>query len=233
KTFKGTIGTYAVTVMIQQYAGTYHGTYYYDKYRSPILIVGSRHECGKLILQEYLTVRNREKSKKNNSIFEITETKSGYMGVWKSRSKEYPVNLISTDANKDLECKTDSGTGTKIVPFIGQTKKHMFMGYYSPEYHLKKVEIINKTTGSVDQTICYDDIMGNLMTWISFNILNLNSYDREYKKICGYPMLKGDCILISGAGGGTGGGSYDLWKFDPVKRKYEFIQTIENKSYDY
>jgi hypothetical protein len=177
------------------------GSYYYDKYLSPIPIYGLENDDKSLTLCEVHTPEEYEEALvhgfKDGAYASVCQlhlvlTDDGAVGEWRDSSHSYSVFLKrvgSLDTTKEFLI-----SGVMEIPFWGQTEKHVFIGIYqafSPEV---KVQVINKKTGLVVQTFApeSDCIFGYYMTPIYMNLESSHFYPEEVYLNCYSPSPRNE-----------------------------------------
>ncbi len=163
--YEGTIGNNPVHISIQNYdfgRGTnIEGSYYYDKYRSPIPLYGKKSSSSIELCEinndkEYNDLIVEGKSY-NPSIcpFKLTDKGDVLYGVWQGKKKSLDVKLNRTiSLNKYF--LSESPTNLIEIPFWGQTNTHSFIGVYEKTENgvsINKVKVINKQSGAIIQVI--------------------------------------------------------------------------------
>lgn len=163
--YEGKVGSSLVHVSIQYYdfgkETNVEGSYYYDKYLSPIPLYGKKiHNSIELCEvsgnKEYDA--NLVEGKNYNSSdcpFKLTEKGMSLRGIWKDGNKQFDVRLDNT-ASLTRGSLYNTSTNKIEVPFWGQTDSHSFIGVYERsdnELEINTVKVINKKTGRVDQVI--------------------------------------------------------------------------------
>ena len=187
--YVGQIGTSQIHFSIQKYnhfgSGiTVLGSYYYNKYLSPILVYGLENDDKSLTLCEARPHEEYEKALihdfKNGADavgcpLHLTLTNDGAIGEWRDSSHSYSVSLKQV-GNLDDTAKEGVSiiSGDMEIPFWGQTKRHTFIGVYQASYPEEvKIEVIDKKTGTIVQTIIPDPYctrFGYFMTPIYMNL---------------------------------------------------------------
>ena len=202
KNYEGKIGDSSVHISLQEKtkkdgSALIKGSYYYNRYRSPILLNGEYRE-EEIVLCE---VENREKYLKllsegkdrnfKNCEFRLKVDEEDLTGQWKSGNTTYPIALTQTNY-------LDSGgayveKGEIEIPFWGQTREHFFIGIYKSdgkEVDINKIKVMSKKSGEVIQVIdpqLYDCGFGFYMTYIYDHVttendttIELQCYRSEY-----------------------------------------------------
>lgn len=160
----GTVGKYPVHVSLQTYSfGHYNnvkGSYYYDKYRAPIVLYGRKTATGitlcettsKTDFEKYLSVG--EEYDLDACPFRLTYNDTGLSGIWQNDKTSLPVNLSSTDVMNKTQIIAREGNIE--IPFWGQTAEHSFIGVYENSNNgpvINRVNVLDKKNGKVIQTI--------------------------------------------------------------------------------
>jgi len=183
--YQGRIGNNPVHLSIQNYAfgpsSNIEGSYYYDKYRSPIALYGKRTATS----IELCEVNNDKEydehlleGKKYDSStcpLKLTDNGAVLQGNWQNKKHTLPVSLTRTDSLTQQAFSGEAPTSIEI-PFWGQTALHSFIGVYQKTekgVSIDKVKVLNKKTGNIDQIIdpqSHDCDFGFYMTAIYQNI---------------------------------------------------------------
>lgn len=124
-----------------------HGVYYYDKYRTPIIIRGS-YQDKKIYLCEFKNLEYYEKQWQIEDFTQCVFTLEKHVidninyqeiltGEWQNKDSRYPVKLTRHNVqNGDIE-----------IPYWGDTQHHMFVGVYETggeETEINKIKVISK-----------------------------------------------------------------------------------------
>ena len=217
--YVGQIGPYPVHLSIQTNdfgSGLeVHGSYYYDKHRSPIPLYGklignsaslceihSDDEIDKILV------------KGSKSGFDTTKcplrlvfSNDEATGQWTDHRGSFDVKLKRVGSLDDT--KTGRIDGVVEIPFWGQTKNYMFIGVYQADgaavagITINDVRVVNKKTGAIIQDFDVqhlDCTFGFLMTPIYMNIESVNSekdeqillncYGMRYRTVIYYSLNK-------------------------------------------
>ena len=198
--YVGEIGASAIHFSMQRYEfgpGTnVLGSYYYDKHRSPILIYGLENDDKSLTLCDVHTPEEYEKAIvhgfKNGAYaigcpLHLALTDEGAVGEWRDSRHSYSVSLRrvgSLDTTKESLI-----SGTMEIPFWGQTEKYAFIGIYQASFPEVKVQVVNKKTGMVAQTLISnpDCLFGYYMTSIYMNLERSHFHPEEVYLNCWSP----------------------------------------------
>jgi hypothetical protein len=184
----GFVGPDPIHFSIQRYDGfgsgiTVEGSYFYDAKQSPVAIYGkangTRLELCEIAddkeFHQKIIMGSKTPFDTSACPLSLDVNESGATGTWTKGTVKYPVTL------KKVAMLDDTGPGkvegTVEIPFWAQTKKHMFSGIYTNRETgicMETLQIINKRSRKVDQTIHFkdDDICtsGTLMTTIYRNV---------------------------------------------------------------
>jgi hypothetical protein len=182
----GQIGTAPVHFSIQRYGFgpgmTAEGSYYYDKYLTPIPVYGLENDDKSLTLCEVHTQEEYEKALIHGFKDEtyaigcplhLVLTDDGAVGEWRDSRNSFPISLTKVGSLDDT--KGFQISGVMEIPFWGQTEKHAFIGIYqasSPEIPAIKIQVVNKNTDIFVQTLDIDPgcTFGFFMTPIYMNL---------------------------------------------------------------
>ena len=162
--YVGQIGASSVHFSIQRYdfgpGTTVLGSYYYDKHLSPIPIYGLENDDESLTLCEVHTPEEYEEAIvhgfKNGAYaigcpLHLALTDDGAVGEWRDSLHSYSISLRrvgNLDTTKEVLI-----SGVMEIPFWGQTEKYAFIGIYQASSPEVKVQVVNKKTGMVAQTL--------------------------------------------------------------------------------
>lgn len=188
--YEGQIGKNPVHVSLQTYAfggqTTVKGSYYYDKYRSPIALYGKQTATSLVLCEvngdkEY-SEHIEEGVNYDASLCPLKLTYSGdnLQGAWQNKKSNLNV-LLQHTSSLDATPLTDNATHVIEIPFWGQTAAHSFIGVYQKkgdDISINKVKVLNKSSGKVDQVIdpqLHDCTFGFYMTAIYQNIEKLGN----------------------------------------------------------
>ena len=181
--FKGHIGTYPITLSMQNREGYFGekskrnfnliGIYKYDKFNTPIRLEGKLDKVSnKAILYE--TVNNA-----HTAVFEFSFSERGCTGVWRS-SKETKQSLPLTlnFVSKIADLNTGSAFSNIDVLQFESLPAFYFVANYSKikghdQAQMKNLKIIRKKDNSLYQTLSLENVeaqTGNVMTIIYDNV---------------------------------------------------------------
>ena len=198
--YVGQIDASSVHFSIQRYdfgpGTTVEGSYYYDKYLSPIPIYGLENDDKSLTLCEVHTPEEYDTAIihgfKNGDYaigcpLHLTPTDDGAVGEWRDSRHSYSISLRrvgSLDTTKEVQV-----SGVMEIPFWGQTEKHAFIGSYQASSPEVKVQVVSKNTGMVVQTLDInpDCGFGHYMTPIYMNLERSHSHPEEVYLNCWSP----------------------------------------------
>lgn len=158
KNYTGTIGKQSVHVSLQSYAfggqTTVKGSYYYDKYRSPIPLYGNL-TATSLVLCEVNSDKDYSEYIEEGKKYDASQCplKLNYhgdnlQGVWQNKKSTRNV-LLKHTGSLDGTPLTDNTTQLIDIPFWGQTAEHSFIGVYEKQGDdilINKVKVLNKST---------------------------------------------------------------------------------------
>ncbi|QLK63584.1 hypothetical protein GE278_22640 (plasmid) [Enterobacteriaceae bacterium Kacie_13] len=188
--YAGTIGKSPVHVSLQRYSfggeTNIKGSYYYDKYRSPIPLYGKITPEAIILCEvktnqeydDYLT--EGKKYDLNMCPLKLTPSGDVLQGTWQNTKRTLDVVLNKT-ASMDKTVISDNPAKTIEIPFWGQTAAHSFIGVYEMKddgLSVNKVMALNKSSGKVDQVIdpqLHQCDFGFYMTAIYQNIERLSN----------------------------------------------------------
>ena len=184
--YEGELGKSSIQFSMQTYdfgSGiTVEGSYYDKAGNSPIALYGkisgtkvqlceisNDEELDRVVVQGSTTPFDTSKCP-----ISLTLSDDGATGTWKKGGSDHPVVLRKIASLDDTaEANID---GNVAIPFWAQTDTHMFRGIYTNTSNglcMEKVEIVNKSTGHIDQEIAFaNDVCnaGMVMTPIYMNI---------------------------------------------------------------
>lgn len=162
--YTGTVGKYPVHVSLQTYTFGPHthveGSYYYDKYRAPIVLYGRETEKGLMLCEttgkddfdKYLLVG--EDYDLDTCPFRLTYNDEGLTGIWQNDKNRLTVSLSGTDVMDENQIVV--GDANMEIPFWGQTADHSFIGVYENSNNslvINRIKVLDKKRGTVIQTI--------------------------------------------------------------------------------
>lgn len=184
--YQGELGETPIEFSMQTYdfgSGLTVEASYYDKSKnSPVAlygkVVGSKVQLCEIVDDEDL---NRVIIQGSATPFDTSKcpillvlSEDGANGTWKKDDVDHPVVLRKIASLDDTaEPKID---GNVAIPFWAQTTTHMFKGIYTNTSNglcMEKVEIVNKSSGNIDQEIAFaNDVCnaGMVMTPIYMNV---------------------------------------------------------------
>jgi hypothetical protein len=203
--YVGQIGASPVHFSIQRnnfgHGITVEGSYYYDKYLSPIPVYGQENNDKSLTLCEVHTPEEYEKALihgfEDESYligcpFHLVPTDDGAVGEWRDSIHSYSVSLKKVGT-------LDNTRGIDIsdvmeIPFWGQTKNHAFIGIYQASSPEVKIQVVNKKTSAFVQTLDVDPdcIFGYYMTPIYMNLERSYPGPEEVYINCYSPRTRDD-----------------------------------------
>lgn len=166
--YEGSLGTWPVHLSLQEYDSygsglNIKGSYYYDKYHAPIPLYGKRTAdvlelCEIHGAEEFerVMVQGTKKSVDTQACpFRLTYQGDKLTGHWQQGEKRYAVALKHSASLDNTAEELITGKYVDI-PFWGQTPTHSFIGHYqagTDGIAVDSISVVNKKTGSVDQTI--------------------------------------------------------------------------------
>lgn len=163
--YEGKIGSAKVHVSLQTYehfgGGNIRGSYYYDKYSAPIPLYGQRTNSSMKLCEVHsgwgyeLDMDHQNKDGTHFCPFALTTSDDEVKGTWQHEGSTHIVLLVRSNSLKGESIKINKQEGVEI-PYWGQTPTHSFIGIYQKNengIYIDKINIINKSTGKVDQTI--------------------------------------------------------------------------------
>ncbi|EKF74558.1 hypothetical protein A11A3_08025 [Alcanivorax hongdengensis A-11-3] len=162
--YTGHLGDAAVHLSLQVYSFgsglNVEGSYYYDRYRSPIVLYGKL-DGDQLALCEIHDTRTFSRIIEQGSKsgfdttacpLQLTLTGQGANGKWHDRHHTLAVNLSRAGQLNDDH--PAHGSAELKIPFWGQTAYHTFVGLYRTEQgnvSIDRVDVISKASGKVVQ----------------------------------------------------------------------------------
>src|SRR5471030_236834 len=183
--YEGKIGKNPVHVSLQSYAfggqTTVKGSYYYDKYRSPIALYGKQTATSLVLCEVNGDKEYREHIEEGVTYdaslcpFQLTYSGDNLQGAWQNNKSNLTV-LLQPTGSLDATPLTDNTTHSIDIPFWGQTAAHSFIGVYQKngdDISINEVKVLNKSSGKVEQVIDpqrHDCNFGFYMTAIYQNI---------------------------------------------------------------
>lgn len=219
--YAGTLGEQPVHVSVQHYDfsknSTIRGVYYYDKYRSPIALYGTKSASSIYLCEAHNKVEQEKYNENSDRIdftrcpFRLTDENGALKGVWKNEKRQYPVALQRTATMTPTSVQSAS-LAAIAIPFLGQTEKHVFIGRYEAaddNVTIDKVEVIDKASGKTLQVIdpnLYGCDFGFYMTTIYRGI-----EDEDDKSQVWF-----NCYS-------TGGDKSVLYRFDKQAKRYRVM----------
>lgn len=190
KNYTGTIGKQSVHVSLQSYAfggqTTVKGSYYYDKYRSPIPLYGNQTATSLVLCEvngdkEYSEhIVEGTKYDASQCPLKLNTSGDNLQGTWGNKKSTVNV-LLKLTGSLDATPLADNATQVIDIPFWGQTAEHSFIGVYEKkgdDISIDKVKVLNKSTGNVDQVIdpqLHNCTFGFYMTAIYQNIEKMDN----------------------------------------------------------
>ncbi len=163
--YTGSIGNYPVHVSLQTYTfgaqTNVKGSYYYDKYRSPIPLYGKETSVGMVLCEvnsdkeydDYIV--EGKKYDLSACPLKLTHGDDALHGTWQSKKAMLNVVLNKT-ASLDKTSVSHHTENAIDIPFWGQTTTHSFIGVYEmngDDISISQVRAVNKSSGKVDQVI--------------------------------------------------------------------------------
>lgn len=209
--YKGSIGRHAVHLSLQSYDfgknNDITGSYYYDKYSSPIALYGKQ-TAKEIFLCEASKAADIEKYINIGQQYDITlcpfklhRNASGISGTWKRNNTELTIDLTQTASMNENKIVSDKGY--LEIPFWGQTSRHAFIGVYEPGKEgvvIDKIKVIEKKSGHIIQTFnpqASQCDYGFFMTTIYRNLerlsdtlISLNCYSNKFDVTVDYEYIK-------------------------------------------
>jgi len=188
--YEGMIGKNPVHLSLQSYAfggqTTVKGSYYYDKYRSPIPLYGNK-TATSIVLCEVNTDKEyrehiEEGVKYDTSTCPLKLAFGGdnLQGTWQNKKTSLTVILQHT-ASMDATPLAGNTKQLIDIPFWGQSDEHSFIGVYEKkgnDISINNVKVLDKHSGNVVQVIdpqLHNCTFGFYMTAIYQNIEKVNS----------------------------------------------------------
>ena len=138
KNYEGKIGDSSIHISLQEIgeedgSDLVKGSYYYNRYRSPILLYGEHRE-GEIVLCEVESIEKYDKlfsAKKDldfkNCEFRLKVDEEDLTGQWKSGNTTYPIALTQTDYMNSASASIYKGEIE--IPFWGQTREHFVVDH--------------------------------------------------------------------------------------------------------
>ena len=167
--YKGKIGDFSVHLSFQDFSyfngnTLVNGSYYYEKYYSPILLYGVFEEdditlCKVKNKSQYDDfILDEKKPTLKDCEFKLKKDGDKLTGQWKSNGKSYSVELTYTNFldNTQVHYVDYIEKGKMEIPFWGQTRKHGFIGIYetvNKKMEINEINVVDKKSGAVIQVI--------------------------------------------------------------------------------
>ena len=225
--YAGKIGDYYVHVSLQRFVYIHKntlikGSYYYDKYREPIVLYG-KFEGNDIFLCEFKNYKQYEPFPKkpdfDDCAFRLKDYEDKLMGEWKNKDVNYPVELKHTISYASI---SDKGFEKKDmeIPFWGHTREHSFIGIYEmddEEIQVNKINVVSKKDGKVIQVI--DPQLNDC--WFGFYTTYI------YEHI----FAENDTTIKLNCEGSAYADRVRFYQYDKKKEKYIYIKDYYDKYY--
>lgn len=192
RNYVGTIGGQPVHVSLQTHDDLNHGqpgqwqvdgSYYYDRYRVPIILQGQRQADGHMQLCEAAEPASFGESPVVPAMsaahpvpcpIALSVTGTGAAGEWRNHKHVLPISLRQTASLDDTGSGQPRLEGIVEIPMWHHTKKHLLLGVYqsSAECPLSMValRLVDIASGHTDRSLTFDCGTGIIATTIYANV---------------------------------------------------------------
>jgi len=178
RNYTGTLGNHSVHVSLQTYRwlqqgklGKVDGSYYYNKYLTPIALHGEQQTERQMTLCE---------EPDNKCPITLTVTDQGASGTWSDGKRTLPIKLQQVGRLDNTDDNHPLLEGIIEIPMWSHTKNRMFLGVYDhhvaedplerPYITMKAIKEIETKNGRLVRTLDVDDLAGLLTTPIYMNV---------------------------------------------------------------